>query len=90
MIRLPRYLVVFACVSVSAAGAAASEPSSHPNNTALPGVDGDHRIVKPVTPRQDEPNNQSPGQFRIGDMEVRIGGKITVEVKAGSISSRRR
>jgi hypothetical protein len=54
---------------------------------ALPGVTGDYHIAKP-TPKP-EPDDavpaSGPGEFKIGDTDVRISGDITIDIGAGGI-----
>jgi hypothetical protein len=76
------------CATISATTAAAwAEGSSAPQGKgALPGVDGNYRIVKPATPEPDDQSSDvSGGQFKIGNMDVRIGGSVTVDIGAGSL-----
>ncbi|MER8486297.1 hypothetical protein [Mesorhizobium sp. M1322] len=66
----------------------AQDNSTSSQNGTLPGVADDYRIAKPAP----EPDDAVPsdGQFKIGDMDVRISGSITVDVGAGEINVPRR
>ncbi len=69
-----------ALTGVALAKDAASTAAQH----TLPGVDGDYHIVRPMP----EPENADPlagSQFKVGDMDVRIGGSITVDIGAGDL-----
>lgn len=82
------YMATIGCaaVFVTAAAAWAGGSSTPQGKSALPGVDGNYRIVKPVTPEPDNPSGNAPSnQFKIGNMDVRIGGSVTVDVGAGSL-----
>jgi hypothetical protein len=57
--------------------------------TALPGVSTDYRIVKPLAP-DSEIDPADSGYFRVGNMDVRVSGSITVDVGVGSRPSPRR
>lgn len=59
---------------------------------ALPGVTSDYSIAKPApVPEPDEalPSGGN-SQFKIGDMDVRISGSITVDVGVGATGLPRR
>ena len=58
-------------------------------SAALPGVDTGYRIVKPLE-TDDDVEPADPGYFRIGDMDVRVSGSITVDVGVGSLRTPRR
>lgn len=77
-----------AAASAASAGEPAKSPKS-PRQTGLPGVQGDYHIVRPM-PEPDDPDPAAAGRFRIGDMDVRIGGSITVDIGAGSLPPPRR
>jgi len=80
---------VAAFVLATAAAALAKEPAKSPRQTDLPGVQGGYRIVQPMPePREFDP--ATAGQFRIGDMDVRIGGNVTVDIGVGSLPPPRR
>lgn len=74
------------CMAISATTARADGSGTPRSGSALPGVDGNYRIVKPVAPEPDDPSGSASGsQFKIGNMDVRIGGSVTVDVGAGSL-----
>ncbi|MGB3415897.1 MAG: hypothetical protein WBA36_04430 [Mesorhizobium sp.] len=86
-----RFLSLFACIALSAAVAPAfAEDVTPPANSTLPGVDKPYRIVKPQAPEPDEPAVKTPGQFKIGDMDVHISGNVTVDIGAGPLQPRGR
>lgn len=61
---------------------AASAGNTAQQSNALPGVDGDYRIVRPAP----ELEETAPGtHFNIGDMEVRVSGSITVDIGVGAL-----
>jgi len=92
--RLPLHLFAFTCTIVFAtisATFADDAPSRPGSKDALPGVNGDYKIVKPAVPEPDgQLDNTSAGRFKIGNMDVRIGGSLTVDIGGGSIASPRR
>lgn len=68
---------------LSSTASAGSNTSSHTN---LPGVTGDYRIVKPPDAEPDDTAVQDKtGQFKIGNVDVRISGDVTIDVGVGSI-----
>ncbi|MHA6642035.1 hypothetical protein [Mesorhizobium sp. A623] len=88
--RFSLYLATLACAAVAAPLAFAGGAPQTPAKSALPGVGGDYSIVRPLPAEPDgQDRNASPNQFKIGDMDVRIGGSITVDIGAGSLSSPR-
>jgi hypothetical protein len=85
--RFSLYLATLACVAMAAPLALAGGSPQTAAKSALPGVDGDYSIVTPLPAEPDgQDGNASPNQFKIGDMDVRIGGAITVDIGAGSLS----
>ena len=85
-IGLPLHMATMACAAVFTTAAVAEGPTAPPTREALPGVAGNYRIVKPAAPEPDDQAGNAPGgQFRIGNMDVRIGGSVTVDVGAGSL-----
>src|SRR5690606_18993992 len=79
-------IIVPAIIALSLAATSAGlakEPMKSPRQTDLPGVQGGYRIVQPV-PEPEEFDPATAGQFRIGDMDVRIGGNVTVDIGVGS------
>lgn len=83
---LPMATICCAAVFLTAAAAWAGGSSTPQGESALPGVDGNYRIVKPLTPEPDDQSgNASGSQFKIGNMDVRIGGSVTVDIGAGSL-----
>lgn len=73
-----------AAMALAAAGnAVAGDRTGPAASQPLPGVEGDYRIVNPA-PEPDEADSAS-GQFKIGDMDVRIGGTVTVDIRAGDL-----
>ena len=88
MIRVasPLYITIMACTAAFTTPALADGSATSQNKAALPGVDGNYRIVRPVAPEpDDQPDNVPGSQFKIGNMDVRIGGSVTVDVGAGSV-----
>ena len=80
--------VAAAGFAMAVTGAACAKDQASPaiphTSQALPGVDGGYRIVRPMP----EPENVDPeagSRFRIGDMDVRIGGSIVVDIGAGDV-----
>lgn len=73
-----------ASIVITAGAAFAGDTPKPSAKTVLPGVSGDYRIVKPM---EAEPVDDAAGgsQFKIGDVDVRISGEITVDIGAGSI-----
>src|SRR5690606_34886791 len=69
--------------------ASATDKPEASASAALPGVDTGYRIVKPLVP-DDEVEPADTGYFRIGDMDVRVSGSITVDVGVGSLRTPRR
>ena len=68
------------CTPASAKDAAKTPPQ------ALPGVAGGYSIVKPLPEPDEEPAQAGNGShFKVGDIDVRVSGSITVDVGAGSI-----
>lgn len=60
------------------------------SQTNLPGVTGDYRIVKPPQAEPDDTAGQDKtGQFKIGNVDVRISGDVTIDVGVGSTRSPR-
>ncbi|MBN9251072.1 MAG: hypothetical protein J0I86_10910, partial [Mesorhizobium sp.] len=54
------------------------------SQTNLPGVTGDYRIVKPPQAEPDDTAGQDKtGQFKIGNVDVRISGDVTIDVGVG-------
>jgi hypothetical protein len=80
----------FACFVALTAGLAFAGDAKFPTGQELPGVDTDYRIVKPAPEPDDKGVPAGTGQFKIGDVDVRISGSITVDVGAGDISAPRR
>ena len=77
-------------VGPSMVGHASANDAPKGSATAvLPGVSSDYRIVKPLGP-DDEIDPADSGYFKIGDMDVRVSGSITVDVGVGSLASPRR
>lgn len=68
-----------------AAGAASAKDAATSSVPPLPGVEDGYSIVKP----QPEPLEADPaagsGQFRIGDMDVRISGRVIVDIGVGNV-----
>ncbi|OQM73231.1 hypothetical protein [Manganibacter manganicus] len=56
----------------------AANPSA---KSILPGVEGDYRIVRPVEAEQADTN---ASHFKIGNVDVRVSGSITIDVGVGS------
>lgn len=77
-----------AVIASMIAGAASAGDAGEAANHPLPGVVGDYSIVKPADPTPEADDGINParnGQFKIGDMDVRISGSITVDIVGGSI-----
>lgn len=74
--------VALICVSSTAWADSGSNSSSR---TTLPGVMGGYSIVKPLEAEPDDTVPQGkPGQFKIGNVDVRISGDVTIDVGVGS------
>lgn len=78
MLRLTPFLVVAAIGGLASSAALGEEP--------LPGVSGDHRIVKPLP----EPNDDAlpvgeNGGVKVGNWDVKISGSITVDIGTGNL-----
>lgn len=82
LIVLPQ-IAAAGCILVMTGAALAKNPANAAPRPTLPGVDGDYRIVRPM-PEPADPDPQAESQFKIGDMNVRIGGSVTVDVGAGA------
>ncbi|HMM64310.1 MAG TPA: hypothetical protein PKD01_09300 [Mesorhizobium sp.] len=66
------------------AAALAGDNAQPASDGALPGVAGGYHIVRPApVPEPEEP--AATGHFRVGDVEVRVSGSLTVDIGAGSI-----
>lgn len=79
-------ILIFAMVPAAFAAGTAKRPAQ----TELPGVQGDYRIVRPAPEPDDDAASTPTGQFKIGDMDVRIGGSVTIDIGAGSLPPPRR
>lgn len=79
---------VLACVLHCISSAWAGPGSTTSSDTALPGVTDDYRIVKPPEAEPDDTVGQGKtGQFKIGNVDVRISGDVTIDIGAGSTRS---
>lgn len=67
-----------------AAGAAVAKDAAKTSAQPLPGVDDGYSIVKPQ-PEPDDALPAAPGQFRIGDMDVRISGFVQADIGFGKV-----
>lgn len=79
-------------VIILSASAALAGDTGKQVQKPLPGVNGGYSIVKPAAP-QPEPDDYDPAtgrQFKVGNMDVRISGSVTVDIGAGDISTPRR
>ena len=82
-LSLPGLSSLFAAAFMPAA-ALAGDNAQPASDGALPGVAGGYRIVRPApVPEPEEP--AATGHFRVGDVEVRVSGSLTVDIGAGSI-----
>ncbi|THF60048.1 hypothetical protein E6C48_03100 [Mesorhizobium composti] len=79
-------ILIFAMVPAAFAAGTAKRPTQ----TELPGVQGDYRIVRPAPEPDDDAASAPTGQFKIGDMDVRIGGSVTIDIGVGSLPRPRR
>lgn len=55
----------------------------------LPGVAGDHRIVKPL-PEPINDASQNNDSIKVGDWDVKISGSVTVDIGVGNLPPPRR
>lgn len=76
-------LSAFAVVALLAAPTIAAD-------NALPGVESTHRIVKPLPQEPDDTEPSGPRTFKVGNFEVVVRGKITVEFGFGEKPRRRK
>ena len=83
--RITLPFLVAAGFALAATGVASAKDAANaaPQHT-LPGVDGDYHIVRPM-PEPEDADPLAGSQFKVGDMDVRIGGSITVDIGAGDI-----
>jgi hypothetical protein len=65
------------------APAFAGDAANSSAKDALPGVEGDYRIVRPAE-AEPEQTDTNASHFKIGDVDVRVSGSITVDVGVGS------
>lgn len=79
-------ILIFAIVPAAFAAGTAERPAQ----TELPGVQGDYRIVRPAPEPEDNATSTPTGQFKIGDMDVRIGGSVTIDIGVGALPPPRR
>ncbi len=69
--------------------AASGQPASAQGN--LPGVDGAYSIVSPLPPEPDtKPASEQFGQFRVGNFDVKVSGKLTYDIGIGSLRTPKR
>lgn len=69
--------------------AASDQPASAQGN--LPGVDGAYSIVTPLPPEPDtKPASGQFGQFRVGNFDVKVSGKLTYDIGIGSLRTPKR
>jgi len=85
--HLNRLIIGVAVAAMSSATALAEDYSATAQKRTLPGVASDYRIAKPAP--EPEPDDAVPsngvGQFKIGDIDVRISGSVVIDAGAGSI-----
>lgn len=63
---------------------AATTPAQ--TKTDLPGVDRSFSIVTPLPPEPDDtPGAGQFGQFRVGNFDVKVSGKLTFDVGVGKL-----
>jgi hypothetical protein len=77
-LHIGRICAAAAIMSVAGVAAAAED------NTVLPGVSGNHAIVKPVPEPEDLPANED-GSITIGNTRVRLSGSVTVDIGVGNL-----
>lgn len=69
--------------------AASGQPASAQGN--LPGVNGAYSIVTPLPPEPDtKPASGQFGQFRVGNFDVKVSGKLTYDIGIGSLRTPKR
>ncbi|QPC86334.1 hypothetical protein GA830_05960 [Mesorhizobium sp. NBSH29] len=77
------FRLLAAGIMLLATGAASVAEGS----TALPGVEGGYRIVKPVEP-QPEPDEVRPADaIGVGEWDVKVSGSVSVDI--GTMKPRR-
>jgi hypothetical protein len=90
--RLLGGLAGFIAGAAMLAGTASAADSAPAKKATLPGVTSDYRITKPAP--LPEPDDAAPGvdngRFKVGDVDVRISGSITIDVGVGAIQPPRR
>lgn len=89
MIKTFSGFVLAASLALAGTGAASAKDPQHASQPGLPGVDSDYSIVRPM-PEPDDFDPQAASQFLMGDMDVRIGGSVTVDISAGGVPAPRR
>lgn len=68
---------------------AATTPAQ--TNTDLPGVDRSFSIVTPLPPEPDDkPRPGQFGQFKVGNFDVKVSGKLTFDVGVGKLRPSKR
>lgn len=73
-----------------AASVLAIPPAAFAADNALPGVETGHRIVKPLPPEPDDPPPAGPRTFKVGNFDVEVHGKISIEFGFGKQPRRRK
>ncbi|TDR31478.1 hypothetical protein [Aquamicrobium defluvii] len=69
--------------------AASGQPASAQGD--LPGVDGAYSIVTPLPPEPDtKPASGQFGRFRVGNLDVKVSGKLTYDIGIGSLRTPKR
>lgn len=81
-------LTSFALAASSTLAAAPTTASAADN--ALPGVETGYRIVKPLPPEPDDPPPAGPRTFKLGNFDVEVHGKISIEFGFGEQPRRRK
>ena len=84
--RLPIFGGLLALAATLPAAAADAGARSAPA-PALPGVEGNYRIVRPA-PQAEPEVPADAGHFKIGGMDVRVSGSIAVDIAVGSVKPR--
>jgi len=79
------------CIAAALATTAAIIAVADPTHAAeqLPGVSGDHRIVKPL-PEPVDGAPQDGDAIKIGDWDVRVSGSVTIDIRTGNLPPPRR
>lgn len=71
-----------ALAAALAATAPAFAADKKPAPKSLPGVEGGYKIVKPYAP---EPEPDQPQAAKIGEWDVKVSGRLTIDIGTGGL-----